>query len=371
MAFTRLHQEKLFSKNCLQLKPILLGGLFKLMGQESDPNAKLSPNKLRYLQIDMLRQADLWGVKLVIPKQRRSSLKAMRLIHACEPHRREELSARLYNLYWQEEQNIDDDDLINKLSQEFFCVSLQQAKESLIEATAQAFAARVFGVPTLMLNKRLYFGSDRLELISKELSLASPQLKWTAGQELDFYFDFTSPYSYLAHAEIQKAELLGVNIKYKPVLLGALFKELGQQGVPMFAAHAHKAAYILQDMNDWAQARQVDFVFNNRFPLKAINALRIALIEPKVISILFHAAWAENIDIGQDELLEAVLNKANFDGLALIAKAQEQVIKDRLKANNSEALNKGIFGVPSFIFDNHIVFGQDRFLWLKQQLAAK
>ncbi len=83
---------------------------------------------------------------------------------------------------------------------------------------------------------------------------------------MDFYFDFTSPYSYLAYLEVEKALQAGVNINFKPILLGALFKELGQQGVPMFKAHPYKAAYFLQDMQDWAQARNADFIFNSNFP---------------------------------------------------------------------------------------------------------
>ena len=191
------------------------------------------------------------------------------------------------------------------------------------------------------------------------------------GTSVDFYFDFTSPYSYLAYLEVEKALQVGVNINFKPLLLGALFQELGQQGVPMFKAHPHKAAYYLQDMQDWAQARNASFIFNSNFPLKTVNALRVALIEPKTVGPIFQAAWAENYNIGDDEILEKILSKAGFLGAGLLAETKNISIKEQLKTQTSKALSRGVFGVPFFGFNNELIFGQDRFGWLKYELARK
>lgn len=372
MAFTRLSRENIFAKKNIELKPILLGGLFKLMGQEPDPNSALPTYKADYIRKDIMRQAQRWSVPISFHERHPvSSLKAMRLLHACEAHRREKLSALLYQAYWQKRQDIDDDDFIMALGRDFGCKPLEEAKIALINATAEAYDKRVFGVPTLSINNRLYFGSDRLELIQKELELFEPQQVWTPGASLDFYFDFTSPYSYLAFLEVEKALEQGVNINFKPILLGALFQELGQQGVPMFKAHAHKAAYYLQDMLDWAQARNAPFVFNSGFPLKTVNALRIALIEPKTIGPIFRAAWAKNLNIGDDQILENILSEAGFLAQGLLAETKDDLIKEKLKTNTSKALSLGVFGVPTFGINNQLVFGQDRFVWLKYQLAQK
>jgi len=372
MAFMRLNRENIFVKKNIALKPILLGGLFKLMGQESNLNSTLPKYRADYIRKDIMRQAQRWSVPLVFHDRHPvSSLKAMRLLHACEPHVREKLSVLLYQAYWQEQRDIDDDNFISDLSRDFCCAPLEDAKMPLITATAEAFSERVFGVPTLAINNRLYFGSDRLELIQEELELSKPEQAWTPGANLDFYFDFTSPYSYLAYLEVEKALEVGVNINFKPVLLGALFKNQGQQGVPMFKAHAHKAAYYLQDMQDWAQARNADFIFNSNFPLKTVNALRVALIEPKTIGPIFRAAWAENANIGDDHVLENILSDAGFLAQGILAETKAEIIKEKLKDETFKAFSRGVFGVPFFGFKNQLVFGQDRFGWLKYELAQK
>ena len=371
-AFMRLHRENIFVKKNIELKPILLGGLFKHMGQDPDLNSRLPKYKADYIRQDIVRQAQLYSVPLNFhPQHPVSSLKAMRLLHACEPRLREELSVILYKAYWQEQQNLDDNDFIANLSQKFCCVSLEDAKMPLINATAEAFSARVFGVPTLSINNRLYFGSDRLELIRKELDLKEISYPWTPGKTLDFYFDFTSPYSYLAYQEVKKALEEGVNINFKPILLGALFKEIGQAGVPMFSAHPHKAAYYLQDMQDWADARASSFIFNSNFPLKTVNALRAALLEPSAIGPIFHAAWGENLNISDDQVLESVIDKAGLKGHEILVQCQSIDIKEKLKNQTFEALSLGVFGVPFFSFDSQLIFGQDRIGWLKYELALK
>lgn len=372
MAFYRLHRQNIFSKKNIELKPILLGGLFKLMGQPSDLNAQMSSARAAYIRKDIKRQADLWSVPLTFHERHPlSSLKAMRLLVACDKDRREELSARLYQSYWQQSCPIDDEAFIAKLSQEF-PGDLTSAKQDLINNTQEAFEAGVFGVPTMSINNRLYFGADRLELIKDELGLAEAELSWAPSEKIiDFYFDFSSPYSYLAHKEMQKAALAGQKIRHIPILLGALFKELGLHDVPLLRAHGNKSSYFMQDMVDWAQARQAPFSFSTHFPLRTINALRVALVEPQTISAIFAAAWAENLDIAQDEVLARVLDKAGFAGADLMQAIQAPEIKDKLKENTAKALGLGIFGVPSFIIDGQLIFGQDRFLWLKRELLKK
>lgn len=375
MAFSLLHRQGIFAKGALALEPILLGGLFKLMEQSPNPNARMSQDRAHYIQRDIARQASFYDIPLTINSRHPiSTLKAMRMLVACPLEKREALSLAFYKAYWQHGQDIDDEAILatcaRRASFSLADYDEGKAKELLHAKTSEAFHAKVFGVPSIALNKRLYFGSDRLPLLAESLGLTLPETPWAKSKaSLDFYFDFASPYSYLAHAEMLKAEKAGVHINYIPILLGALFKERGVANVPILAAHPHKASYYLQDMHDWAHARNVPLVFNSAFPLRSVNALRLALCAPSLKGLIFEAAWALDQDIGDQSVLLTILQKAGLSP-SLLEEAQVQSIKDQLKENTENALKRGVFGVPTFGIGDELVFGQDRFPWLKARLSA-
>ncbi len=370
MTFSFLRRHEVFRKEGITLKPILLGGLFNLMEQPSNPNQFFPAVKSDYIKADIKRQADYFGVPLSFHERHPvSSLKAMRLLMSCPEETREALTARLYQAYWQENQDIDSDGIIGLIATEYSLpMPNSSAKTALIEATNEAFARKVFGVPSFFIDDRIYFGGDRLCLIKDCLHLELPDCPWKPGKEkIDFYFDFASPYSYLAYKEVIKSK---ANFNFLPVLLGVIFRERNVTNIPMLSAHPHKAAYYLQDMKDWANYRQVDFVFNDHFPLRSVTANRIYFIEPATGEAMFDAAWAQNLDIGDDTVLISVLNRAGFGGEKLIEQAQNQAVKDQLKAATTQALERGVFGVPTFQVNDHLVFGQDRFSWIKMHLAG-
>ncbi len=368
MAFSILHRAGAFNDR-VSLRPILLGGLFKEMGVASDPNQKLSTARRDYLRSDIARQAELFDVKLVRhPRHPVSTVNAMRLLHACDELQRLALTERLYQGYWQDHLDIDDEEVLSGLKKEFAIndVRFNLAKDELRKATSEAFKKKIFGVPTLQNNDRLYFGADRLELIADELGISLPDSTWHESLPIDFYFDFSSPYSYLAWAEVKRAMSKKAHFNIKPVLLGAIFKEIGTADVPMLSAHPHKAAYYLKDMHDWAKHRSINFAFNSRFPLRTVLPLRVALADEQVIDPIFKAAWSDNQDIGDEAVLGEVLRKAGFDHQKLLERAQEESIKGALKRNTSLAVARGVFGVPTFFVDNQMIFGQDRFLWIRK-----
>lgn len=372
MAFSLLHRQEIFSKHKIALNPILLGGLFKLMEKEVDPNASMPIVRSSYLRRDIIRQAQFFDIPLSFhPRHPISTLKAMRMLVMCPPNIREALSERFYRAYWQENLNIDDEQCLIHLAREISyepSLESEEVKEKLKEKTKEAFLNNIFGVPTIFINNRLYFGSDRLYLIKDDLLLSLKEEEWApSSKTLDFYFDFSSPYSYLAHAEIKKAVAANVSVRFIPVLLGAIFKALGVNNIPMLSVHPNKTRYFMQDMVDWAEARHVPFIFSSNFPLRSVNALRVAILEPAASAPIFEAAWAKDQDIGDDAVLASVLENAGLS-TSLLSKTQDQDFKDKLKNNTDEALKRGIFGVPSFFLDNELVFGQDRFPWLKAHL---
>lgn len=366
MAFSYLHRQNAF-RDGLKLKPILLGGLFKLMEQEVDPNQSMSLAKKDYLKTDIMRQASYFGAHLSFhARHPLSSLKAMRLLVSCPDEVREPLTARLYQAYWQENLDIDNEQVIEKIAREF-SVGLpnEKAKEQLIRATKDAFENKVFGVPSFIIDDELFFGADRMILFQDRLSISLPDCPWKPSTErINFYFDFSSPYSYLAFKEVAKCE---ANFNFIPVLLGALFRERGINSIPMLSAHPHKAAYYYKDMQDWARFREAEFIFNEHFPVRTVTALRISLLEPRVNEAIFDAVWARNKNIGDDRILVSILNDAGFFGEELLNKSQNEDVKERLKTNTNQALLRGVFGVPTFDSNGQLVFGQDRFSWIRLQ----
>jgi 2-hydroxychromene-2-carboxylate isomerase len=372
MAFSVLHRAHAFCDGRLTLKPILLGGLFKEMGVDSNPNQSLSNVRAEYLREDLKRQAEYFKVKLIYQEGPNvSTVSAMRLITACHEDKRASLSARLFDAHWRNTANIDDAAFLLSLKTEFGIRDddLMSAKDQLRTATAEAFSARVFGVPTMIINNERYWGADRLELVQKQLGITLPDTPWgPSSSAIEFYFDFSSPYSYLGFAEVKKAIAAGTTIIMKPIVLGALFKERGITTIPMLSAHPNKASYYLKDMRDWAEHRAVPFTFNDHFPLRTITPLRVALIEPRAIDPIFHAAWADSCDIGDENVLKGILDEAGFHGQNLLERSQDDHIKDMLKENTATAITRGVFGVPTFFVQGHKVFGQDRFLWMRRAI---
>ena len=95
----------------------------------------------------------------------------------------------------------------------------------------------------------------------------------------DFYFDFGSPYTYLAHKEIQKIERENsIKIKYMPVLLGGLLKTTGMKPN---ADDPNKAKYMIKDCKLWAEKKRIKFKFNDYFPIHTLNLMRCVLVAEK------------------------------------------------------------------------------------------
>lgn len=375
MAFTYLNRCGLFKTSRLHLKPILLGGLFKEMEVDVDPNRSMPKAKKDYIRADIKRQAAFFDVPLNFhPRHPVSTVNAMRLIHACDETSRLLVTERLYKSYWQDNLDIDDEKVLEKIATDFgidLATYRGSAKDVLKDATHEAFSNKVFGVPTLALNNRLYFGADRLELIQSELGITLPTIPWSTTETIDFYFDFSSPYSYLAWSEVKKAQSQGVKFNFKPILLGALFKEIGTNNIPMLSAHPNKTAYYMQDMCDWAKYRSVPFKFNSQFPLRTVTPLRVALLDHRAIDPIFAAAWGEDRDVGDKATLTRVLDQAGLAHENLLERSEDDDIKDQLKANTADAFERGVFGVPTFFVRGQQVFGQDRFLWIRQEILRR
>ena len=193
----------------------------------------------------------------------------------------------------------------------------------------------------------------------------SPYVGAVSGRRLDFYFDYSSPFGYLASVDVAAlAERHGAELVYQPILLGGLFKSIGTPLVPIAEMSEAKRSYQKLDMERWAGERGVDFVWPSRFPLRTIKPLRMTLMcdddrRQALIASLMRACWVEDADPDDDEVLRACAERAGADaGLVLAARSDEA--KEALRDRTGKAVEAGVFGVPTFVVDDQLFWGQDR-----------
>ena len=182
-------------------------------------------------------------------------------------------------------------------------------------------------------------------------------------RSFDFYFDFISPYSFLAY---KKLELLNknneININYKPILLGGLHK-LGDITAPAF--NERKMKNMKNDCELVAKKNTIEFKWNNKFPVNSLNLMRGYLVlnkelKKKFFDLCFDAYWKDNIDLSDKKNLENVLDNCSINKDTFFKDIQDQKIKDELKQLTESAFKKDIFGAPTFVVNNQIFWGQDR-----------
>ena len=180
----------------------------------------------------------------------------------------------------------------------------------------------------------------------------------------EFYFDFGSPYTFLAHKEIRKIEKQNsISIKYMPVLLGGLLELAGTKpniDIPI------KAKYMIKDCKLWAEKYKTSFKFNNYFPIFTLNLMRCALVaEDKgfdkiFINKIFDSIWKNDLNLNNSTVVEELLKDLDINVKTFLMEAADEKIKNELKKRTADAFIKGIFGTPSFVANNKIFWGQDR-----------
>jgi len=186
----------------------------------------------------------------------------------------------------------------------------------------------------------------------------------------DFFFDFSSPYSYLASTQLAGIEgRTGARARLLPITLGGVRKSTGHQMPP-----PQQLKYMAEDTSRWAQKYGVSMQIPAAFPVSTILSLRACLAaihEGKgapAMRALFRTYWAEGKDISQTELVEAALDEAGLSGQTLLARAHSQDIKDELRRNTDLALQRGVFGVPTIFVGERSFWGNDRLEFVESAL---
>ena len=180
-------------------------------------------------------------------------------------------------------------------------------------------------------------------------------------KEIDFYFDFISPYTYLAYKKIQSLPK-DININYKPILLGGLHN---LEGITAPAFVKSKLKHMKSDCLLIAKKNNFDFKWNSKFPINTLNIMRGYLNinssnQAQYIKIMFDAYWRDNLDISKEEILTPLLAQCKIDKDIFFKTIKDPVIKEKLKDATKNAHEKEVFGAPTFIVNNKIFWGQDR-----------
>ena len=187
-----------------------------------------------------------------------------------------------------------------------------------------------------------------------------------------FYFDYGSPATYLAWTQINNIiEEANATLTMIPMLLGGVFKETGNVSPATVLA---KGKWMNNDLKKHAELYNVEFNSNSFFPINTLNLMRGAIaaqnmnIFQKYSEAIFTGIWVKDLNLGDISILQDYLDKSDINTVKLFDLAQSDEVKTILIQNTKEAVAKGVFGAPTFLIGDELIFGQDRLNFLKLAL---
>lgn len=350
--------------------PILLGGVFRAIGAPDVPMRSVSPEKAEYMRRDMARAAEQAGVTLAPPAGHpRRTVLALRAAIASGADL-VKASHALFEAYWQRGADLEDETAVRGAldaagvdgRRAIELASTAPVKDALRANTERAVADGVFGVPAFVIDdgekRELFWGHDRMEQVRGELR-PNPR-------SIRVYFDYASPFAYLASTQLASlSQRTGASIQLEPILLGGLFKSIGTPDVPLFEMSMAKRRYQLVELERWAARYGVPFKFPSRFPMNTVKALRLTMVCPApkrtaLVHALFAGLWAHDRDLADDRELREMARGADVDVEAIWPALSEEATKLALRRATDEARARGIFGVPTFVYEDAMFWGQDR-----------
>ncbi len=184
------------------------------------------------------------------------------------------------------------------------------------------------------------------------------------NKNLEFYFDFVSPYSFIAHKKIKK--LIKNNsfmVTYKPILLGGLHN---LHGIKAPAFVPSKARFMIRDCKMIAERNNFKFKFNSYFPIKTTNLMRGVFIAEEdnfknfYIDNIFNAIWVDGLNMNDQNIIDHILKNLGINPKTFYLRSTTELTKNTLKEKTNDAFEKGIFGAPTFFVNKKIFWGQDR-----------
>ena len=192
---------------------------------------------------------------------------------------------------------------------------------------------------------------------------------------VQFYFDPISPYVWLAYHQLYRIkEKFEVQFDYIPVLFAGLLNAHQNKGPAEIPA---KRVHTLTDTMRWALYYGLEYKSPPAHPFNPLKPLRVCLAvddaakKEKVVGDLLDATWSKGLDITQESTLLALLKVHDLDAAAILQKAESPEIKQVLRDNTERAIQRGVFGVPTFIVDQELFWGHDRLLLLDRYLEGE
>ncbi len=194
------------------------------------------------------------------------------------------------------------------------------------------------------------------------------------ASQFDFYFDFGSLASYLAHTQLPKITAeTGATPVMRPMLLGGVFQATGNASPMSVPA---KGRYVFTDMKRFADEYGVPLVMNPHFPIITTPLMRgataIQIQEPanfqRYMDAVYRAIWVDGLNLNDPDVVGQVLTQAGFDAAKVLAMANDPITKDQLKAVTMKAVERGVFGAPTFFVGDQMFWGQDRIEQVKKAL---
>jgi 2-hydroxychromene-2-carboxylate isomerase len=193
---------------------------------------------------------------------------------------------------------------------------------------------------------------------------------------IDFYFDFPSPYAYLAHTQLPRiAAEHGAAIVYRPFRILDLMKIVGNR--PTTIECKNKSKYAGADLQRWVKRYEVDFSRNpnsKSFDFAELDRGALVAIEDgrgaEYVSAIFAAIWAQQEDLSQRSVLTDVLRRAGFDGQRLLERASAEAAIFQLDDQTKAAAERGIFGAPTTFVGDQMFFGNDSLDFVVEALRS-
>ena len=198
-------------------------------------------------------------------------------------------------------------------------------------------------------------------------------------KKLEFFFDCSSPWTYLAFREIENlCSRKNLELLWKPILVGGIFNTINpsvyeSRSNPVKA----KASYSQKDLQDWSKVRGIKISWPDMFPVNSVKAMRgvfFAMEKNKVseyVESVFHSYWTRNLDISSEEIMAELVGKLGWNKEEFLTYISRGSIKEALRLNTEELAQRGGFGSPTmFVDEKNMFFGNDR-LRLIEELLTK
>jgi 2-hydroxychromene-2-carboxylate isomerase len=373
----------------LRWRPMLLGGIFRESGTPQRLFETLIPAKAAHNAKDMARWAELFGVPLRMPADHPfRTVEALRATLATKSDPK--VIHALFHAYWVDGRSPSEEATLRGVLSAaghdadavLARIRTPEAKEELRRSTEEASSLGIFGAPSYVVDGRVYWGQDRAHFAANALfedvlpPAPPPRARDGRTHTLEIYWDFSSPFAYLASTQAEAlAARTGAKLTWQPMLLGGLFKTVGQPMVPMQTWSPAKQRYILEDMQRWAAYWKVPFTFPSRFPTNSLKAMRCYLALPEgqrdgFRERVFRAYWAEDRDIADDGVLRDLSHLTGEQADALFVASQSPEVKKALGEATQKAADAGVFGAPTWIVDGQELFwGQDRIPLVERALT--